>query len=273
MEDEPNAIPRVVKKPGECESYEGLPSGAHHSTLQPPPTPVTPIPTARSAPITTFDFSQFERKAARFMNDPLKDDHYIAPHKKHFLREKRWRNVENERSQQLYNKLRNELERLKGPDWLKVLGCNRPNEQAIARKEHLIISIEKELAKQRRFTEELKKQKRAKAERITTSPERGLKGLERGRSGSMVGDDGKDEVDANRSLKSRKSQSHSHIKSEEKPFTSFFSKPHLRNAATKNWRKSARNAMAFGQQLPPMVQSAFELPPTWIDEVIKSRAS
>lgn len=275
VEDEPDAIPRVVKKPGEGEASEASSSSNHHFIPQPPPTPITPIPAARTAPIGIFDFSQFEKKAARFVNDPLKDAHYELPHKRHAMKEKRWRNIENEKSQQLYNKLRNELEKLKGPEWFKVLGFNRANPDAIAKKEHLIISIEKELSKQRRFAEELRKQKRAKAER-TTSPEHPKPSTDRRRSRSTTREnDGDEDVEGERPSKLRKMAPASEAKTEERPFTSFFSKEHLRNAAMKNWRKSGRHAQAFGQQLPPIPQTDFDFtfPLSLVEEVTKTKAS
>ncbi|KAF8469679.1 hypothetical protein BDZ91DRAFT_781709 [Kalaharituber pfeilii] len=269
VDDEPDAIKRNIKN----ETSEGGINVA--SAPNPPPTPHTPIPPARFAPITSFDFSQFERKASKMKDDPLKDELFIPDHRRHAAREKRWRNVENERSQQLYNKLRNELERLKGPDWLKVIGQNRADDEAIRKRDHLITAIETELAKQRRFTEELRKQKRAKVER-TLSPEQGSEGGSKGRRSLSVAQDiGGDENTTGSLSKSRlqksKKASQSDLKTEEKPFTSFFSKAHLRNAATKNWRKSARNAMAFGELMPPIDVMDFELPAALIEEGIKAR--
>ncbi|KAF8456170.1 hypothetical protein BGX38DRAFT_65533 [Terfezia claveryi] len=274
VDDEPDATPRLVlKKPGDGEAAEASASSSNY----PPPyhassTPGAPIPAARSAPITTFDFSQFEKKAARFTSDPLKDFQYEQPHKKHSMKEKRWRNIENEKSQQLYNKLRNELDKLKGPEWFKVLGLNRANPEAISKREQLIQSMERELSKQKRFTEELRKQKRAKADR-TTSPEHLKPPVQnRRRSRSATLDNGWDDLEGEHPSKSRKTLE---VKVAEKPFTSFFSKPHLRNAATKHWRKSGRHAQAFGHQLPPIPQIDFDLtfPLSMVEEVAKSRAS
>jgi len=277
VDDEPDAAPRLVlKKPGDGEAAEASVSSNNHLPLpyQTPYTSGAPIHAARSAPITTFDFSLFEKKAARFTSDPLKDFQYEQPHKKHSMKEKRWRNIENEKSQQLYNKLRNELDKLKGPEWFKVLGLNRANPEAISKREQLIQSMERELSKQKRFTEELRKQKRAKADR-TTSPEHLKPPVQnRRRSRSTTLDNGGDDVEGEHSSKSRKTLAPPEVKVEEKPFTSFFSKPHLRNAATKNWRKSGRHAQAFGQQLPPIPQIDFDLtfPLSMVEEVAKSRA-
>lgn len=265
----------MLKKPGDGEAVEASASSNNY----PPPyqtssTPGVSIPVTRSAPITTFDFSQFEKKAARFASDPLKDIQYEQPHKRHAMKEKRWRNIENEKSQQLYNKLRNELDKLKGPEWFKVLGLNRANPEAISKREQLIQSMERELSKQKRFTEELRKQKRAKADR-TTSPEHLKPPVQsRRRSRSVTLDNGEDDVEGERPSKSKKTVLPPEVNIEEKPFTSFFSKPHLRNAATKNWRKSGRHAQAFGHQLPPISQIDFDLtfPPSMVEEVAKSRA-
>ena len=267
----------MLKKPGDGETAEASASSSNHpSPYQASYTPGALIPAARSAPITTFDFSQFEKKAAKFASDPLKDFQYEQPHKKHSMKEKRWRNIENEKSQQLYNKLRNELDKLKGPEWFKVLGLNRANPGAISKREQLIQSMERELSKQKRFTEELRKQKRAKADR-TMSPEH-LKppSQNRRRSRSATLDNSEDDAEEEHPpTKSRKTLAPPEVKVEEKPFMSFFSKPHLRNAATKNWRKSGRHAQAFGQQLPPIPQIDFDLtfPLSMVEEVAKSRAS
>jgi len=266
----------MLKKTGDGETAEASASSNHFPPpYQAPSTPGAPIPAARGAPLSTFDFSQFEKKAARFTSDPLKDLQYEQPHKKHAMKEKRWRNIENEKSQQLYNKLRNELDKLKGPEWFKVLGLNRANPEAISKREQLIQSMERELSKQKRFTEELRKQKRAKADR-TMSPEHLKPPVQnRRRSRSVTLESGGDDIEGDRQSKSRKTLPPLEVKVDEKPFTSFFSKPHLRNAATKNWRKSGRHAQAFGQQLPPIPQIDFDLtfPPSMVEEVAKSRAS
>ncbi|KAI5780680.1 hypothetical protein DFH27DRAFT_582899 [Peziza echinospora] len=303
---------------------------------QPPPTPSTVIPAARSAPITTFDFSQFEKKAARIKDDPLPSTTYIQTHKKHAAKEKRWRNVENERSQQLYSRLKDTLEKLKGPDWVRILKVQRADDaEGLRKRSYLIRSIEKELAKQKRFTEEIRRQKRAKMER-TMSPEGGArsvcsdpggggsggkgsggggKGGRKGEGtagassaameyhhdesagrdypGSSGGRSSKQAKFSRKSLPlatappppSSSSSHHNHNSQqqhpplppppppqppkEEKPFLSFFTKPHLRHAATKNWRKSARNAMAFGEPIPVVPTAEFELPKGFVDEVRK----
>ncbi|KAI9728807.1 MAG: hypothetical protein M1834_007193 [Cirrosporium novae-zelandiae] len=50
------------------------------------------------------------------------------------------------------------------------------------------------------------------------------------------------------------------------PLTSFYSKPHLRDAALGKHRSTGRTRMAFGQPVPELEERDFELPSDWLTE-------
>jgi hypothetical protein len=58
-----------------------------------------------------------------------------------------------------------------------------------------------------------------------------------------------------------------------KPFTSFFSKPHLRAAALGKSRHGSRTVLAFGHPIPDLPPSEFQLPPEYLTaEALRTHA-
>ena len=218
---------------------------------------VPAVVAARSAPIVAFDWSLFKKKAAKIIDDPLPDDVYTWDHKKLGAKEKKWRNIENERTSKLYNKFQQELERLKA---IKPLRSEKPEDKKT--REHLISCLENELAKQARYNEELRKQKRSNSSRSSslksTTPS--------ARCSVSPQADAVKRPSGKGPAKIKRAASELETKKEEKEFTTFFKKPHLKIAAIKNYRKSARNAVAFGEPLPVIGTADFDLPTDFIEE-------
>lgn len=231
--------------------------------------------------------SQFEDQAAKYDRDPLVESLYSLSHKRGAMKEKRFKNVESERLKHTYSKLAEELQRLKGPEWRKIIKADR-NEtlaQSKVRRDYYIKAIEGELAKQKRYMAEERKQKQARTERSQSpetmpnhTPPSETQSRKRCHSTATL----ESEIDTSaRTIKKPRIAPKTKAtvaaaaappapvqqpKEAEDNFTSFYSKPHLRDAATQKWRKSARNITAFGLPLPDMPQRDYSLPAEWIAE-------
>ncbi|KAL9035950.1 MAG: hypothetical protein Q9214_006352, partial [Letrouitia sp. 1 TL-2023] len=213
--------------------------------------------------------------------------------------EKQLRNIEKERAQHEKVQLERLYDGLKGHDWLKVMGISGITESEKRsyepKRDHFIYEVGTLLSKFKEWKEEEKRRKFERERASTTDAEEdddgeeeeiyeGKEDNEDENNRSRIVLDGANERESfNRNKLVRKGQSlggrttigksrrhpssYTGILSPlmEKPFTSFYSKPYLRDAAIGK-RRRGRTRFAFGQPLPEIPYRAFELPPNILSE-------
>lgn len=238
-----------------------------------------------------LDFSSAEWHTRHIAEDPLTDEFYFKAHRRAERGEKQHRNREKESAQHEQSQLERILEELKGHAWLKTMGITgiTDSEKKIYEPKRIIFiqRVTALLDKFRAWKEEEKRRK-AERERASTVDEDEAEETDEGtdQSDSLAGLDGTDERD----ISAKRTPANSRVKRYrrtdgrlthagpsvvsngsrvrqpdllpppvEKPFTSFFSKPHLREAALSKHRRG-RLRFAFGQQIPDLEQKEFDLP-------------
>ena len=255
-----------------------------------------------------LDFSSDERYARHIIEDPLSDDIYIKAHRRAERREKQHRNSEKESAQHEKFQLERILDELKGPAWLKTLGVSgvTDSEKKIyePKRDHFIREVRALLDKFNAWKEEEKRQKMQR-ERASTfdEEEEGDEDEEEGEEEYEDAGEEKDEQDDDDSSipnpksnpngppRTRKPPFSSRLPSNryakrkkatlilaepfipEKPFTSFYAKPHLREAAMNAHRRGGRIRTAFGHPLPDLPEQDFCLPREMLTgDVLAARA-
>ena len=221
-----------------------------------------------------LDFSSINCSANLLKEDPLTDAVYLKAHRRAERQEKQLRNIEKERAQHEKVQLERLLDGLKGHDWLRVMGISgiTDSEKKMyePKKEHLVQEVESLIDKFRAWKEEEKRRKLEKERKAEEDDED-----ESGDSGWEPPDDSDVDVWAARQLHREassangmhtgKSRMHRQQAANalplpvDKPFTSFFSKPYLREAALGKHRRG-RTTFAFGQPLPDLWEREFTLP-------------
>ncbi|KAL9609368.1 MAG: hypothetical protein Q9167_005858 [Letrouitia subvulpina] len=248
-----------------------------------------------------IDFVSDERHARHITEDPLSDDFYFKAHRRAERSEKQLRNIEKERAQHEKVQLERLYDGLKGHDWLKVMGISGITESEKKsyepKRDHFIHEVGTLLSKFKQWKEEEKRRKFERERASTTDTEEDDDGEEEAvdegkqdnkdgttRSRTVLGRASEREsynpnnlVRKGQSLSSRtvigRSRRHPSFYTEllsplmEKPFTSFYSKPYLRDAAIGK-RRRGRTRFAFGQPLPEIPYRAFELPPSILSEEV-----
>ncbi len=263
-----------------------------------PTTSSTSYPNAHNA--KTIDLSKVPSSSTHPTIDPLGDAIYIRPHKRAERKEKRLRNIEKERAQHEKVQLEQILEGLQGPDWLKVLGVtgvtDGERKDWEPKRRHFIIEVQALVDKFRQWREEEKRLKQEREEALAAEGE-GEKNDEKEQGeqdelnediddeSSVVPDLSDIDAWAARQLK-QEAFSTSTSKpgpkrqptrppkptSPEKPFTSFFSKPYLRDQALGKSRHG-RTELAFGHPLPYLPECEFSLPEAYVTpEALKANA-
>lgn len=231
--------------------------------------------------------------------DPLSDEYFESIHKRPERQEKNIRNNDKGRAQHEKDQVIRLLEGLQGPDWLKVMGVSgvtdsRKKEFEPARY-HFIKGCQAIIEKFRIWREEEKRRKLEKEQAMAEAEEEEVEededvAEEPEDEESYASDGGPpdySDVDASaarqlheeaiaRSAPVRASKRpEKRAKFElpllpepelEKDFTSFFSKPHLREAALGRSRRSGRSSAAWGHPLPEVPESEFDLPQEYRDE-------
>ncbi|OAP63678.1 hypothetical protein AYL99_02905 [Fonsecaea erecta] len=233
--------------------------------------------------------------------DPLGEDVYCKIHAKAERHEKQMKNSDRERAQHEKYQLEKLLDDLRGPDWLKTLGITGVTETEKKRYEPkrlmFIREIQALINKFKRWKEE---EKRRKLEREQELLEAAIVGDEEQDEGEDADNEcsnstaegsvdsasshapNSSELDAlasqqlieeaNIAHKRRRPTSAQWIDpSPPKPFSSFFDKRHLRDAAVAG-RQRGRTMLAFGHAVPEFSDEEFKLP--WdilTEEAIKSR--
>ena len=225
-------------------------------------------------------------KATRLV-DPLQNDTYLKVHRKAERHEKQMKNGDRERAQHEKYQLERLLDDLRGPDWLKTLGISGITETEKKRYEpKRLLFIRETQALIDKFKWWKEEEKRRKAEREQAMLEEEADGQDE-KVGFLDGLDDEEsssnssaapnssELDALASqqlLEEAKSASKRKRGSPQqvaplppppppihRPFTSFFSKPHLRDAAVSG-RQRGRTVLAFGHAVPEVEEAEFELP-------------
>ncbi|KIX98901.1 uncharacterized protein Z520_05362 [Fonsecaea multimorphosa CBS 102226] len=237
--------------------------------------------------------------------DPLGEDVYIKIHAKAERHEKQMKNSDRERAQHEKYQLEKLLDDLRGPDWLKTLGISGITDTEKKRYEpKRLLFIRETQALIDKFKRWKEEEKRRKLEREQEMLEAAvLEGEEEQDEGEDADNEGSNsasgveegsldsasthapnssELDA---LASQQLIEEAKIASKRrkptpaqwvellppKPFTSFFNKRHLRDAAVAG-RQRGRTLLAFGSPIPDFSEEEFELPYDILtDEAIKAR--
>lgn len=230
--------------------------------------------------------------------DPLTDAHFDKSHRRAERKEKQLRNIERERAMHEKVQLDRILDGLQGHDWLRVLGITGITDGEAkryeAKRDYFIAEVQGLVDKFKQWKEQEKKARLRKEAAAARAEEEGGTSLE----GSVEPPTSSDlnasasrqlqqeTVNAVRSSMTLKLKGKSVVAptsqpgssstpvrrltlhpparpqptSPDGPFVSFYSKPHLRDAALGKVRNHGRSIMAFGQQVPEVEEREFELP-------------
>ena len=234
--------------------------------------------------------------------DPLSDQYFELIHRRPERAEKGIRNNDKGRAQHEKDQVIRLLEGLQGPDWLKVMGVSgvtdsRRKEFEPART-HFIKGCRAIIEKFRIWREEEKRRKLEKEQAMAEAEADEEEGeeeteetedkLEKEESYASDGDPPDySDVDASAARQlheeaiARSAPHHASRRPEkrakaesvpppvhelEKDFKSFFSKPHLRDAALNKSRRTGRSVAAWGHPVPEVPVSDFDLPVEYRDE-------
>lgn len=243
---------------------------------------------------TRLDLNSLD-KSTRHPKDPLPDAVFLKPHRRAERAEKQLRNIEKERAMHEKVQLERLLDGLKGHDWLRVMGISGitdgEKKQFEPKRDYFIKEVRVLLVKFQEWKEEEKRRKVEKEESMRDEDEEQSEEEDEDDGDEEDGqrEDGESDGDppdytpidasarqlhreatlATNSHSSNHPQNQpgkrSHRKKEpsqappvERPFTSFYSKPYLRDAAVGKHRRG-RVRFAFGQPLPELGEQEFEL--------------
>ena len=218
------------------------------------------------------EFPITEYSASAEVIDPLSDEIYAKAHRRAERSEKQLRNIEKERAMHEKAQLERLLDGLKSHDWLKVMGVSGVTDGGKAswepKRDYFIHEVEALLKKFREWKEEEKRRKAEREERMLADE---MEGSETPSKSSTPDYSDVDECAARQlhqetvtatSRRKRRNKITPHPpgpSTVEKPFTSFYSKPYLREAALGKHRRG-RTKFAFGQPLPDIEDKDFKLP-------------
>ncbi|KAL8962897.1 MAG: hypothetical protein Q9193_000774 [Seirophora villosa] len=251
-----------------------------------------------------LDFSSTERHARHIIDDPLTSELYFKAHRRAERGEKSHKNREKESAQHEKFQLERILGDLKGQSWLKCMGITgiTESDKKIYEPKRAIF-IQRVTALLDKFKAWKEEEKRRKAERERTSTtddeeeeEDEDEEMETDQSQSPGRYDGVNErrSRARGSGGSARARRHGFrdtrsarveesiasksmgredlnpwLSQPERPCTSFYAKPYLREAALSKHRRS-RVRFAFGQQLPDLEQRDFNLPSELLTTKLKA---
>lgn len=246
-----------------------------------------------------MDFSTIEKSVPHHPEDLLTDAMYFKAHRRAERKEKQLRNIEKERAMHEKTQLDRILEGLKGHDWLRLMGITGVTETEAKKyepkRDFFIGEVEALLNKFRTWKEEERRMKLEKEAAAVMEEEDAEAGAQEAEEEADLNDEEppSSEIDesAARQLQMEasggmkgKSKQRAHPPpppppppvfrppTPEGPFTSFYSKPHLRAAALGKARHG-RNLTAFGQPIPEMEEQDFALPPDYVTkEMLKENA-
>ncbi|KAK0660893.1 hypothetical protein DIS24_g2962 [Lasiodiplodia hormozganensis] len=249
--------------------------------------------------IQTVDFSTIVRHTPHHITtDPLDDDFFFKAHRRAERKEKQLRNIEKERAMHEKVQLERLLDGLLGHDWLRVMGVTGitdSEKKEFEPKRDYFISEVRALVDKFRIWKEEEKRLRLEKEQAQQAKdedeEEADQHAERAEEDSMGEPPNSSDVDAwaARQLQqeaiSASGSSNKQPKprpppppiiyrppSPERPFTSFYSKPHLR-AAAMGKQRHGRNVTAFGQPVPEPPEEEFALPEEYLTpEALRAHA-
>jgi hypothetical protein len=255
-----------------------------NGTIHEPDVPVTQNLTTE---YEKLDFSSIHI-AHHIESDPLGDEYYFKAHRRAERQEKQLRNIERERAQHEKVQLERLLEGLRGHDWLRVMGISGITDSEKKafepKRDYFVREVRCLIEKFRRWKEEEKRRKVEKEQSVQADDEE--QDEDSGIVYEEVDDPGTDaptrrlnQIDRLAALqlqnetlsaaKPRKKPSH-HLPAAlepdpgpEKPFTSFYSKPHERETALNKHRRG-RSRFAFGQPVPEFSENDFRLPTDFV---------
>ncbi len=221
-----------------------------------------------------IDFASIDCSTKLFQEDPMTDTVYFKAHRRAERQEKQLRNIEKERAQHEKVQLERLLDGLKGHDWLRVMGISgiTDSEKKLyePKREYLVHEVESLLDKFRVWKEEEKRRKLEKEQKADEDDEE----MSEASDGEPPDYNDIDawaarqlhrEASSANGIQTGKRSGHRPQPTDalpfpiEKPFTSFFSKPYLREAALGKHRRG-RTRFAFGHPVPDIVEHEFELP-------------
>ncbi|RMZ90665.1 hypothetical protein DV736_g2116, partial [Chaetothyriales sp. CBS 134916] len=242
LDDTPDYIPPVARK-----DRFGARKALHDTTI---------IDLALAQPVTA--------------HDPMSEQIYDKIHRKHERHEKQMKNGDRERAQHEKYQLERLLDELRGPDWLRTLGISGITETEKKRyepKRQLFVRETQAMIEKFKWWKEEEKRRRLERQqelREEAAPP----------NSSEI-----DALAAQQLLEEAKSANRGKrttaldtvVPAPATPFTSFFEKRHLRDAAVSG-RQRSRTVLAFGYPLPELEHDHdFALPATILtDDAIKS---
>lgn len=237
-----------------------------------------------------MDFTFLDRHTkANPQSDPLPDSYYDVPHRRGKRLEMSIRNSEKGRAQHEKDQVARLLEGLQGHDWLKVMGVSGITESKKKEfepaREHFIKGCQGILDKFRSWREEEKRRKLEKEKALAEAAQEDDEGEESDGDPPDYSD-----VDHAAAMQlheeaiarsaphtpKRRVEKRAKVEFEELPmdkvekeFTSFYKKPHLRQAALGKQRKSGRSVSAWGHPIPDVPEADFDLPDELKEEAAK----
>lgn len=236
-----------------------------------------------------IDFSTIDRHTRHNAVDPLTDAVYFKAHRRAERQEKQLRNIEKERAQHEKVQLERLLEGLKGHDWLRVMGINGITESEKKlfepKRDYFIKEVTVLIEKFRMWKEEEKRRKAAKEQNLLDKESRcdtastcdghastpsevdasAARQLQK-EANSVIGPrSGRRKKPPAPAPTSAPAPAPAEPLPPEKPFTSFFPKPYLRDAAIGKHRRG-RTKIAFGLPIPDFLEKDFTLPPDMLSQ-------
>ena len=221
-----------------------------------------------------IDFSSIEHSTKLLQEDPMTDAVYLKAHRRAERQEKQLRNIEKERAQHEKVQLERLLDGLKGHDWLRVMGISgiTDSEKKLyePKRAYFVQEVESLLDKFKVWKEEEKRRKFEKEQKAEEDDEDNSEASD----GEPPDHSDVDawaarqlhrEASSANGTQTGKNRNHRSQPTNavplpvEKPFTSFFSKPYLREAALGK-RRRGRTTFAFGHPVPDFLEHEFELP-------------
>ena len=227
------------------------------------------------------DLSTIDRNTTHDLEDPLGDVVYFKAHRRAERKEKQLRNIEKERAMHEKVQLERLLEGLRSYDWLKVMGITGVTDSEAKKfepKRNYFISEVKALVDKFKVWRDEEKRLKLEKEQAQQAREEAEEEDDADEGDAASADDPpSSEIDASAArqlqLEARSAKKWPRLRfklsapdrppSPEKPFTSFYAKPHLRDAALGRSRHG-RTSLAFGYPLPEMEEREFALPKDYL---------
>ncbi|CAI6278423.1 unnamed protein product [Periconia digitata] len=273
---------------------------AHTPTRRSSAAPI-PQPSHTSTSYQELDYSSITDIPTETDDDPLADSFYFAQHRRAERKEKQLRNIEKERAMHEKVQLERLLDGLQGPDWLKVMGISGVTDGEKKdwepKRDFFVREVEALVDKFRLWKEQEKRVRAEKEAALAKEEEEEDESSESDQSHHHPskkpnGKHYSHHPASHLTTTTTSTTSKPHISPPKPrrpprphgfflpiappepkgPFTSFFSKPHLRAAALGKHRHG-RNASAFGCPLPEWEDKEFALPKGFVsDEFLRANA-